>query len=173
MASSNSHFGEAICQMSFAEVVPVFIVAGAAAFGGEVILVPPLQLGVRRQRHLAGLLVADQIAAHGHHGLAALGPKRGDDVGRTRTPIETGEDRLFDLERIHQCDDIGSDRRRLAVADRLARQKARRAIAAHVGDDHPVARRRQQRGDIDIAVNVVGPAVQENDRGPSAGPASA
>ena len=57
------------------------------------------------------------------------------------------------------------DRRRLAVADRVARQKPRRAIAAQIGHDHPVARRRQQRRDIDKAVNVVGPAMQKNDGG--------
>ena len=55
--------------------------------------------------------------------------------------------------------------RLLAVAERVAGKKARRAIAAQIRDDHPVARRRQQRGDIDKAVNVVGPAVQKNDRG--------
>jgi hypothetical protein len=37
-------------------------------------------------------------------------------------------------------------------------------MAAQVRDDHPVAGRRQRRSDIDIAVNVVGPAVQKNDR---------
>ena len=37
-------------------------------------------------------------------------------------------------------------------------------MAAQMRDDHPVARRRQQRGDIDKAVNVVGPAVQKDDR---------
>src|SRR4029077_14171929 len=44
--------------------------------------------------------------------------------------------------------------------------KSRRAIAAQVRDDHPAARRRQQRRDIDIAVNIVGPAVQKNNDGP-------
>ena len=153
-----------VCQMSLAKVVPVFLVAGAAALGGEIKLVPPFELGLRRQRHLAGFLAADQIAAHGDHGLAALRPKRRDDVGGPRAPVEAGEDRLLDLERIHQGDDIDSERRRLAVADRFAREKARRAIAAQIGNDHPVAGRRQQRRDIDKAVNVVGPAVQKNDR---------
>src|ERR1700722_13605629 len=30
------------------EVVPVFVVAGAAAFGGKIVLVPPLQFGLWR-----------------------------------------------------------------------------------------------------------------------------
>jgi hypothetical protein len=36
-------------------------------------------------------------------------------------------------------------------------------MAAQMRDDHPVAGRRQQRGDIDKAVNIVGPAVQKDD----------
>ena len=43
-------------------------------------------------------------------------------------------------------------------------KKARRAVAAQVGHDHAVAGRRQQRRDVDEAVDVVGPAVQEDDR---------
>ena len=46
------------------EVVRVFLIADTASLGGEVELVPPLQLRGRRQRLLARLLVADQIAAH-------------------------------------------------------------------------------------------------------------
>src|ERR671911_2205598 len=37
-------------------------------------------------------------------------------------------------------------------------------MAAQMRHDHPVARRRQQRRDIDEAVNIVGPAVQKNYR---------
>src|SRR3712207_734946 len=33
------------------KVVPVFVVADPAAFGGKVILVPPLELSLWRQRH--------------------------------------------------------------------------------------------------------------------------
>jgi hypothetical protein len=52
----------------------------------------------------------------------------------------------------------------LAIPERFAGKKARRAVAAYIRDDRPVALRRQQRGDIDKAVNVVRPAVQEKDR---------
>ena len=124
----------------FCKIVPVFLVAVAAAFGGEIILVPPLQLGLRRKRHLAGLLAADQIAAHRDQRLAALRPECRDDISRPRAPIEPGKDRLFDLERIHQGDDIDCERRRLAVAERIGCEKARRAIAAHIGNDHPITR---------------------------------
>ena len=150
--------------MSLAKSCRYLLVAGPAAFRGEVVLVPPCELGLRRQRHLVGFLAADQVAAHGDERLAALRPERRDDVGRPRAPVKPGEDRLLDLERIHQGDDVERERRLLAVADRVAGKKARRAIAAQIRDDHPVARRRQQRRDVDVAVDVVGPAVQQDDR---------
>src|SRR5260370_20389911 len=65
---------------------------------------------------------------------------------------------------VHQSDAIESDHRLLAVAEGFVGKKARRAIAAQIGDDHPVALLRQQRGNVDIAVNIVGPAVQKHDR---------
>ena len=61
-------------------------------------------------------------------------------------------------------DDIERNRRLLAIAERFTGKKSRRAVAAQIRDDHPVAGRRQQRRDVDKAVNVVGPAVQKNDR---------
>src|SRR4029079_10286182 len=48
------------------EVVAVLLIADPAAFGREIELVPPLQLRLGRQRHLAGLLIADQISADGN-----------------------------------------------------------------------------------------------------------
>ena len=106
------------------KVAPVFVVAGPAAFGGEIELIPPLEFGRRRQRRLARFLAADQIAADGDQRLAALGPQRRDDVGRPRAPIKAGEDRLVDLERVHQGDGVDRDRRLLAVADRVARTES-------------------------------------------------
>src|SRR5262249_24663139 len=66
------------------EVVSISVVAGPAALGGKVILVPPLELGLWRQRFLASFLTADQVTAHRDQGLAALWPERRDDVGRPR-----------------------------------------------------------------------------------------
>ena len=88
--------------MSLAKSCRYLLVAGPAAFGGKVILVPPLELSLWRQRHLAGLLAADQVPAHRDEGLAALREDGRDDVGRARAPIKTGQDRLLDPERIHQ-----------------------------------------------------------------------
>ena len=149
--------------------MPVFVVANPAALGGEIILVPPLELGFRRQRQLARFLVADQIAAHGHHGFAALRPKHRDDVGRSRPPIEAGEDRLLDVESVHERGDIRSKCGRLPVPERVRRKEARRAVPSQIGDDHPVSGRSKQRRDIDEAVDVVGPAVEEDDRRPAGG----
>jgi len=42
------------------EIVPVFGETFAAAFGGKVKLIPPLQFGLGWQRHLASFLAADQ-----------------------------------------------------------------------------------------------------------------
>src|SRR5512133_278461 len=63
------------------KVTPVLVVTGPAAVGGEVVLIPPLELSVRRQRQLAGLLAANQVPAHRDEPLAALGPQRRHDVG--------------------------------------------------------------------------------------------
>jgi membrane protein implicated in regulation of membrane protease activity len=46
----------------------------------------------------------------------------------------------------------------------LALVRARRAEAARVEDEHSIARRRQQRRDIGVAVDVVRPAVEQEGR---------
>src|SRR6516164_4846991 len=121
------------------EIVTILVVAGAAALGREIELIPPLQLGLWRQRHLAGFLAADQIAAHRNHGLAALWPERRHDVGRPRAPVETGKRGLVDLERVHQRDGVDGECRRLAVAERVGGQEARGAVTAQIWHDDPKA----------------------------------
>ena len=117
---------------------------------------------VRRRANRGNELAIDRI----HQRLSECGlvSQRGNNVSGPRSPIEPSECRLFDLEGVHQRNDVESDHRLLPVSNGFARQKARRSITAQIGDDHPVAGRRQQRRDIDKAVNVVRPAVQENDR---------
>src|SRR3546814_12745409 len=83
------------------KLLPVPCVAGLAPFGGEIVLVPPFEFGLRRQRHPARLTAADQIATHGDKGCAAFRPKRRNDAGSTCTPVTTGKNRLLDLESIH------------------------------------------------------------------------
>src|SRR5947208_717364 len=90
-------------------------IPGTAAFGGEVVLIPPLELRTRRQRYAAGGLAADQIAAHGDQRLATLRPERSNDVGRPCAPVETSDDGLFDLERVQQRDRIVRKHRLLSI----------------------------------------------------------
>ena len=52
----------------------------------------------------------------------------------------------------------------------VSAERKRRAVAAQPGRDHPEACRRQHRDDIDEGVDVVGPAVQEDDDGTIGGP---
>ena len=151
------------------EIMPVFIVAEYAAFSGEVKLVPPFQLGLWRQGRLVGFRAADQITADRDQSFAAFRPQRRDHVGRACTPVKSGKDRFPDRESIHQVDDIDADYSLLTVPKSSIGQKAGGTVTAQIRDDHPVARRRQQRCDIDKTVNVVRPAVQENDRGPVGG----
>ena len=75
-----------------------------------------------------------------------------------------GQDRPLDLEGVHQREDINCDHRLLAIAGGVAGKKARCARAAQIGDDHPVARLCKPGRHVDIAVNVVGPTVQQHDR---------
>src|SRR5882757_3239365 len=97
------------------EIVPVIFITLPTALGGEIELIPPLELGLWRQRLLAGLLSADQVTTHGNHGLAAFGPEHRHDVGGAGAPIKSADYGLLDLEGIHQSDDIRSDRRRLTT----------------------------------------------------------
>jgi hypothetical protein len=46
------------------KIVSIFFIAGPAAFGRKVILIPSLELSLWRQRHPAGCLAADQITTH-------------------------------------------------------------------------------------------------------------
>src|SRR5207253_2255334 len=48
------------------ELVSVFLVPKPSAFGGEVVLVPPLILRPREQRIPARRLAADEVSAHRH-----------------------------------------------------------------------------------------------------------
>ena len=83
------------------EVSPVFFIAGPTALRGEIVLVPPLELRFRRQRHSVCRETADQIAADRDKGFATLRPERRDDAGRARAPVIAGDDRMADLQRIH------------------------------------------------------------------------
>src|ERR1051326_263840 len=46
------------------KIVSIFFIAGPAAFGRKIELVPPLKFSMWRQRHTAGGLTADQITTN-------------------------------------------------------------------------------------------------------------
>ena len=96
VASSKSHLGDAVRQISFANSRRFCVVAVPPALGREVVLVPPLQLGLGRQRLPAGGLAADQVAADRDQAAAALGPERRQDVGGAGAPVEPGDDGPID-----------------------------------------------------------------------------
>src|SRR5262249_43478580 len=102
------------------EVAPVLLVAELAALGGEIKLVPPLEFGVRGERNLARFLAADEISADSDQGLTALRPQCSEDAGGPRSPIETGENRLFDPESVKKVLEIDCERGGLTVAEGLA-----------------------------------------------------
>jgi hypothetical protein len=108
--------------------------------------------------------IDDQIATHRHQCLDSLGPQCGDDVGSPRAPVESGEKRALNLQRIHERDDVGRQYGLLPVAHRVRRPEARAAVPAQVGHEHAVALRRQDRRDVDIAVDVIRPAVKQDYR---------
>ena len=124
------------------------------------------------QRRLVGLRIADQVTADRDQSLAPLRPKRRDDIGGPRTPVEPGAGRLPDPERIHQRDGVDREGGLLTVAGGLVRQEARRAVAAEIRHDHPVSRRSEQRDDVDKSVDVVWPAMSRMTVGPFGTPAS-
>src|SRR5262249_34208288 len=121
------------------ELPRVTLVAGTATLGGEVVLIPPLELGAGRQRRLACGLAAYQVTAHRDEAVAALGPERCDDVGAPRAPIEPCEDGPLDLERVHQRRDVRGEGCLLAVTEGLLGEEARRPVPAEVRDDHAIA----------------------------------
>ena len=113
---------------------------------------------------MPGFLAADQVAAHRHQAADALRPQRGDDVGGSRSPVETGEDGRLDPEGVHQGDGVDRERYLLPITERRLRQKARHPATPQVGNDHPVPHRGQPGRHLLVAMNVVRPAVQQEDR---------
>src|SRR6185295_3716255 len=57
-------FWRSLLPNELGKIVSIFFVAGPAAFGRKIILIPPLELSAWRQRHPAGGLAADQITTH-------------------------------------------------------------------------------------------------------------
>ncbi len=122
----------------FVEVVGVLGVAEFAAVGGEIILIPPGELGFWRQGGFVGGGAADEISADGDDCFAALGPEGGDDVGGAGSPVETCDEGFWDIEGVHEGDDVESYDRLLAVAESVAGEEGCGAVAAQVRYDDAV-----------------------------------
>src|SRR6476469_4423828 len=114
------------------EIFPVFVITGAPPLRREVELIPPLELGLRWQRNGARLLAADQVTADRDQRFTPLRPQGGDDVSRSRAPVEPGQNRLLDAKSVHEIDDVARDDRRLAISNSVVREKPRRPEAAHI-----------------------------------------
>lgn len=82
--------------------------------------------------------------------------------------VEAAHDRLVDAESVHQRDRIDGQRGLLPVTRRITGKEARRAVPPEVGDEHAVPGRGERRRDVGVAVDVVGPSVEQQ-HGPAAG----
>ena len=147
------------------ELAPVSLVAGTPTLGREVVLVPPLELGFGRQGQpdrtsdspIRYPLTETSPSQRSGQSAATMSALRAPQSNPATTAVSIPRASM-------QRDRVERERRLLAVADRLVGEEACRSEAAEVGDDHPVARRRQQRNDVGEAVDVVRPAVQQDDR---------
>lgn len=107
--------------------------------------------------------VRDVVAGVADEPDHALRPQRGGDAGRETAPVEAGERRLADPERVEQRDDVRGQRRLLAVAHRARAQETRRPVAPRVRHDDARAARREVRDHLVVRVDVVWEAVGEDD----------
>src|SRR3954454_1185336 len=147
-----------------AEVGSLFGKAPAAALGLEIMLVPEaaLLLGIGRFSCLREVL--NLIAGACHEPRNALRPKRRDDAGCPRAPIETRQDSLPDFERIEQFEEVLTYRRLFAGPHDVRRDEARGAVAAQIRHDRAKARFVDERYEVVECPRIVGIAVQEHDR---------
>jgi hypothetical protein len=108
--------------------------------------------------------IHDEVAADRNQRLDPFGPERRDDVGCPCAPVESPDHRARDPQRIHERDDVGGQNGLLAIAHRVRRTEPRAAVAAEVGHEDPVSAGGQDRCHVDVAVDVVGPSMQQDDR---------
>src|SRR5262249_9116661 len=74
-----------------AELTPVRLEAGAAAFGVEIILIPEAMLLIRRVRSHGAGDVRDVVTVAAPQRAHALGPQRRGDAGGTPAPVVANE----------------------------------------------------------------------------------
>lgn len=138
----------------------------APALALEEVLVPRDALegrgrGLLPLRRDVGDVVARVADEPGH----ALRPQGGRHARGEAAPVEAGERRPPDAERVEQRYDVRRQRRLLPVAHRARGQEPRRPEAPRVWHDDARAARREVRDHVVVRVDVVGEAVGE-DHGP-------
>src|SRR5258706_14293139 len=79
---------------------------GGESVANEVVLVPPSQFFLRRQRTMVYRAIHYDITADRYDSFDSLWPQSGHDLNAPRAPIETADERLLDLERVHEGHDI-------------------------------------------------------------------
>ena len=147
--------------------VPVRLQAGPPALGVEVPLVPQAGLGRRRRRgsrRRHGVLHG--IAPDGYLRAHPLRVQYGRDARGAVAPVEAGQRHLLQAEGIREVGHVLGDSRLLRHPRGLGIAEARRTVAAQVGHEHPVPGVGQRRRYPVPGPNVVGKAVQQDDRKP-------
>ena len=156
------------------ELVPVLLVAGAAALRREVELIPPLQLGLRRQRRLVrppGCRSGSRSPRPSPCSAPATAPRRCSAVRAPQSKPATIALSIFSASM--KRDDV---ERRPPTAVRC--EECRRTESASSRSRAATARSRgspcrQQGRDVDEGVDVIGHPCRRMTAGPPAGPASA
>ena len=107
------------------EFVPVLVVADSTAFGREVVLVPPLQLGLRRKRRRPAPGSRSDSRSP-RPGPCSAPARSRDDARRPRAPVEAGDDGGLDVQGVEQPNSVDRQRGLLAVAHCVVGEEARR-----------------------------------------------
>ena len=134
--------------------------------GLEVVLVPEAMFDRCRQRCGGMGDIRDQVAVCRSQADAARRTDGGHDARGTAAPVIAGQYGLGHVERVHQGDHVFADSGLLPGARRGVGKDARGAMPAQMRHDDTAATRCQDRCHVDIAVDVVGKAVQQDHRPP-------
>src|SRR6185503_15732523 len=92
------------------DVAPVLGEAGAAALGMEVVLVPEAMLLRGGDRLHRARDVLDVVAGAAHQAARPLGPQGRHDATGTAAPVVAHEDRARDFQRVHELQEVVTER---------------------------------------------------------------
>ncbi len=136
--------------------------AGATAFGVEVVLVPEAVL-LRGWRGLGrGGDVLDVVTVDGDQPFDALRPERGDDAGGAAAPVVAGEGGRWDVQGIHEVQQVLAEGGLLAGARGFFREKSGWAVAAQVRHQNAMAFVGEYWGNFIVRARSLREAVQQD-----------